>query len=138
MSVQDTDIRLRKYFDGEIRRFMRQFARVGETFNNEAKLEGTYNDVTGNLRSSIGYAIGLNGEITANDQGGVTKNGEKGNQTGNQYGEQLIAEEPDNGLTLVGFAGMEYAGDVENRKRDVITVATKRAMRRLKSIFKGK
>jgi hypothetical protein len=139
MSVEDTDIRLRRYFDNEIDRIMSRFQKIGETFINEARLTKTYRDQTGNLRSSIGYAIGMDGQATGGNIAPIVKKGQEGHSNADMYGTQLIQSEGGGGsnLTLVGFAGMEYAVDVEARKKDVITEATKRAMRRINAI-KGK
>jgi hypothetical protein len=137
MSVDKTEILLGKYFDDELERIRQDFGRVGETFINEAREQRTYKDRTGNLRSSIGYAIGLNGgSPEVNQQAALTLHGGEGHSKGQQYGNQLIFEDNTKGLVLVGYAGMEYAKDVEARKFDVITAASKRAARRLRAIMK--
>lgn len=135
MSVDQTEKKLGKFFEGEMARIERMFGKVGEGFINDARLEGDYKDQTGNLRSSIGYGIGLNGQTETIKPADLTLQGFKGKAAAQEYGEQLLAEETGKGIVLVGFAGMEYAKDVENRKKDVVTGAGKRATRKLRMIM---
>jgi hypothetical protein len=128
---------LKKYFEGEIKRIRGVMRRVGEGFINDGRLSGNYKDRTGNLRSSIGYAIGLSGETPhINKTGRKVLKGFKGGIQGKDFGSQLIKAESENSLVMVGFAGMEYAKSVEARGYDVITGATKRAKRKLKFVIK--
>ena len=48
---------------------LQTFQFVGEHFVNNARLSGNYTDRTGNLRSSIGYVILLNGEVIDSNSG---------------------------------------------------------------------
>ena len=133
------ELGLKKYFDAKKRKVIIDMQRVGETFINESRVNGDYIDQTGNLRSSVGYAIGLNGnEPTVNKTGTQVLKGEKGVEQAKVYGQQLIRDEDEDSLVLAGFAGMEYAIDVESRGRDVITGSTKRAMRRMKFLIRQK
>lgn len=78
------------------------------------KHEGGFGDVTGNLRSSIGYAIRRNGEIIFGNF--------DGNSTGVAAAKRAIDEvEKIQGLQLIGVAGMNYASEVESRGYNVIT-----------------
>lgn len=98
-----------------------------------AKKYHGYQDRTGNLTSSIGYAIINNGKIEstygggdATVQQGLTgktkkiKSTSEGRQGAVKIVEQLAAEYP-RGLILVVIAGMEYAAAVESKGYDVIT-----------------
>ena len=128
--------KLKQYFKNEVKRVANIFTRVGEGFINDARMDGNYKDRTGNLRSSAGYAIGLSGDYpSANFTGPQVKEGLKGQKQALEYGEQLIKNEPGDAIVLTGFAGMEYAIDVEARGKDVITSATKSAMRKLRWII---
>lgn len=115
---------------------IQMFAYVGETFVNDARLTGSYNDITGNLRSSVGYRIGLNGKSEkenfklSND--GTVKT--KGKSTGEEFSENLVKK--DKGIVLVGVAGMNYASEVEARGREVITAASERARIQLNRLIK--
>jgi hypothetical protein len=130
---------LKRYFEGDLKRIKNNMMRVGETFINEARDNqvNTFIDRTGNLRSSEGYAIGFGGKSPeVNETGDQVKEGSKGIEQAQNFGEQLIKAEDKNTLVLTGFAGMEYAHHVEATGRDVITGATKRAMRRMKALIK--
>lgn len=77
------------------------------------KSEGGFADVTGALRSSIGYAIRRDGEIIHGDF--------KGNSTGVAAAKQAVEEEEKiKGLQLIGVAGMDYAGYLESKGFNVI------------------
>ncbi|HPE74692.1 MAG TPA: hypothetical protein PLC80_01310 [Draconibacterium sp.] len=91
---------------------------AGEDFvagaRNMKKSEGGFGDVTGNLRSSIGYAIRRNGEIIFGNF--------DGNSTGVAAAKRAIDEvEKNNGLQLIGVAGMDYASAVESKGFNVIS-----------------
>lgn len=91
---------------------------AGEDFvtgaRNMKKSEGGFGDVTGALRSSIGYAIRRDGVIIHGDF--------KGNSTGVAAAKQAIEEvEKIEGLQLIGVAGMDYASAVESKGFNVIT-----------------
>lgn len=101
--------------------------RAGEEFVRVARNSGKYNDDTGNLRSSIGYVIVINGEI-------VTENFEQSKKKGtdkatgvNQASRlsQDIAKIYNKGFVLIGVAGMKYAVYVEAMEnKDVISSAS--------------
>ncbi|MDR2834579.1 MAG: hypothetical protein LBV69_00040 [Bacteroidales bacterium] len=71
---------------------------VGELCINEARINGSYTDQTGNLRNSIGYMISYNGDIV--------------NNTGiiNPYDYDISPK----GYQITVVAGMNYAFFVEN------------------------
>jgi hypothetical protein len=114
---------------------------AGEMFVKYARELHTYEDQTGNLRSSIGYVVCKDGEsITENFQ-----QSDKGTDktTGNYKGKQLaetIASSYHSGYVLVGVAGMQYAAAVEAKGYDVVTGACSQAESWLKksiqSVFK--
>lgn len=82
---------------------------------------GSFNDQTGNLRSSIGYIIVYDGKIVEEDfnHGG----GPIGQQQGREFAEYQAALNP-TGWALITVAGMEYAAFVEAKGYDVITGST--------------
>ncbi len=89
---------------------------VGERFINEARHLRTYKDRTGNLRSSIGYIIALDGKIIEKSikaSGTARRNAER------SFEEVLTRF--NKGYVLIGVAGMEYAASVESKGYDVIT-----------------
>ena len=108
--------------------------RIGEQFVADARNNGNYTDQTGNLRSSIGYVILLNGnQLSENFEG---------NSKGVQFAKRTVANikgKYSRGYVLIGVAGMDYAAAVESKGFHVITgsanvaqEALKRAMERIK------
>ena len=96
-----------------------RFGQIGEEAVKTARDSGRYNDITGNLRSSIGYVVLYDGKVMS--QGGFQPtngkdgNGDKGIQKGMAFLDKLKAKFPW-GITLIICAGMEYAAYVEYHK----------------------
>jgi hypothetical protein len=95
---------------------------AGERFVIDARINGDYQDQTGNLRSSIGYVIIKDGQqITDNfSHAGVGTDGSTGTAMGSLIAEEVAAEFP-KGINLICVAGMNYAAAVESKGYDVIT-----------------
>ena len=113
------------FVDRAEERIYRLLQRAGEEFVKIARKKGNYKDRTGNLRSSIGYAIVKDGDILTENYEQSTEGTDK--QTGVQEAKRLVAElasvYPD-GWVLVGVAAMPYAVYVEAIDNlDVISVA---------------
>ena len=72
----------------------------------------SWNDQTGNLRSSVGYIVIRDGDVKA--EGGFQSYGEadEGPSRGRAYARSLISRYP-TGVALIIVAGMEYAAYVE-------------------------
>lgn len=113
---------------------------AGETFVREARLKtaatGGFNDITGNLRSSIGYIIINNGkQLVANfEESGIGTDKATGIATGIQFAEEVAAEFT-KGLALICVAGMGYAAAVESKGKDVITGSTLELSTQLKELL---
>lgn len=98
---------------------------AGEMFVRYARESGRYIDHTGNLRSSIGYVIVRNGSVAYSDfqKQNVGTEGAEGVEKAKRLARELAATHND-GLVLIGLAGMEYAVYVEAiDSKDVITAA---------------
>lgn len=123
-----------KFDEKTNRKLLQVLQYAGEYFVREARLNGNYRDITGNLRSSIGYCIVKDGEILQMDIEKAKKgsDGDEGTEAARRLLLQL-ANEHNTGLVLIGVAGMDYAVYVENiDAKDVITaswVATRHMMR---------
>jgi len=89
---------------------------AGEQFVNAARTLRTYKDDTGNLRSSIGFVIALDGRIKMEDINGDAIGVAAAKETVRE-----VLSDNDNGFVLIGVAGMQYAGFVESRGFDVIS-----------------
>lgn len=95
---------------------------IGETFVNNARLNGTYLDQTGNLRSSIGFIVMKNGEVLVENFEASSNGTDKqtGIATGKEYIRVLMSEK-EKGYVLIVVAGMNYASAVESKNKDVLT-----------------
>ncbi len=105
---------------------VQRLMKVGEELVNHARsisADVGYTDQTGNLRSSTGYIIVVNGQIVSSDfkkiEGPVMNVPKNGVQIGRSYAESL-ATNYKSGYQLIFVAGMEYALAVESRGRDVL------------------
>lgn len=98
--------------------------------------EESWYDKTGNLRSSIGYVVGRDGEVIS--EGGFSQvlNGSEGSSEGKRFAEELAAQ-----LTgkyfLIIVAGMNYASYVEEMEnKDVLASSSLFAEKELPKMVK--
>lgn len=132
-SPADLPRNVREYLNACVKitdeRVYRLLAYLGEQCVNRVRdryPEDSWNDITGNLRSSIGYIITRDGNI-ATKGGFKPTNAPKGNGgKGQQVGEQYAASVKPNGaqMALVVVAGMEYAIYVEARNNKDVLAST--------------
>lgn len=98
-------------------------SRLGEKCNKRIRdraAKDSWKDQTGNLRSSIGYAIYSYGKVEIESAFNVVKDGTEGHQTGLKMVEELARQFADT-YALVVLAGMDYASDVEEiETKDVL------------------
>ncbi len=112
---------------------------IGEECVKVARENGSYSDITGNLRSSIGYVVLYDGQVVQESEGKMYK-GRKGNGAAGVPAAQsllskLKAQFPW-GLVLIVCAGMKYAAYVESvRGKDVLTSAELRSDQLVKSLL---
>ena len=92
---------------------------VGEQVLNAARLTNSYKDQTGNLRSSIGYVVAIDGEIVQMSSFDTVKEGREGSRGGKEYAMQLVRDFP-HGIVLIVVAGMNYASYVSAKGYDVL------------------
>ena len=102
---------------------------------NAARLNGSYIDQTGNLRSSVGYALVEDGKLVKTGEFNQVKNGGEGSQQGRQLAEQIASEFP-KGITVVLLAGMPYASALSARGYDVIDSGILTTMRLVPELLK--
>ena len=100
---------------------------VGEQCITEARNGGTYEDQTGNLRSSIGYAVLMNGQVIQSDSVDKIKNGDEGVSEGLQYLQERVRKASKKGVCLIVTAGMNYAEYVEAKGYVVLLYAELKA-----------
>ena len=111
------------------------FCYVGEQCIIEARDNGDYTDQTGNLRSSIGYAVVWNGKVVKRDCIDKIKNGEEGVSQGEKYLSDRIKKASKKGIVLIVTAGMNYAEYVEAIGYNVLSSAELKAEPLIKSIL---
>ena len=140
-----------KFSEGDIKRYMqektervdsviiRNLRRLGEQTvayaRNRAGEESWY-DQTGNLRSSIGYVVGKDGEVIGSGGFSQVLNGSEGSSEGKQFAMEL-ANELAGKYFLIVVAGMDYASYVEEMEnKDVLASANLLAQEELPKMTK--
>jgi len=102
---------------------------TGEEFVKIARKKKTYQEHSGNLKSSIGYAVIKNGKIINENYEMSDKGFDK--KTGISEAKKLVAKlaiENNKGWLLIGMAAMKYAFIVESLHHlDVISSAAEQA-----------
>ena len=111
------------------------FCYVGEQCISEARDSGDYTDQTGNLRSSIGYAVVWDGKVVQRDCIDKVKQGDKGVSEGNDYLSKCIKKARKKGIVLIVTAGMNYAEYVEAKGYNVLSSAELKAGPLVKSLL---
>lgn len=95
---------------------------VGEQVLNAGRLTKSYKDQTGNLRSSIGYVVAIDGNVVQiSDFAPSEKGTDKatGQREGKSYAMSLVKQFPQ-GIVLIVVAGMNYASYVSAKGYDVL------------------
>jgi len=106
-----------KWFD----ELVDDYRKAGKLFVERAVAKAAFNNITWNLRSSIGYLIIWNGEVLESYFKDL-KDGTEGQEVGRDYAlfvAKLIDE--GEGLAMALVAGEEYAWFVESKGKDVIS-----------------
>ena len=101
------------------RKFIQALSYIGEEFVNRARMVNSYEDQTGNLRSSIGYVIAKNGFVIKRNYVQIME-GDEGVTKALNLADEAAAENP-NGIVLIVTAGMQYALYVETMGYDVLS-----------------
>lgn len=114
---------------------IRTLAYCGEVCRNTARSTNSYKDRTGNLRSSIGYVVAVDGRIVNRSDFKTVKDGGQGSKQGAAFAKQLVRRFP-KGICLIVVAGMEYAVHVQNKGYDVLDSAELTADRIVPSLLK--
>lgn len=120
--MSEIDTYMNAYADVVHRLMIRMLSILGEKCVIEARdrsPEASWNDQTGNLRSSIGYVVVCNGKIVQTSAFDQVKNGTKGPQEGKNLAESLAAKFT-KGYALIVVAGMNYAEYVEAMDNKVV------------------
>ncbi len=109
---------------------------AGERCINDARINGSYTDRTGNLRSSTGYVILENGNtIFESGFSAVSKTAGSGPTAGRDLAKEVAKDYPE-GLVLVIVAGMAYAEYVQDRGYNVLSSAERIAEETIPKLLK--
>lgn len=120
--MSEIDAYIKQQLERQERAIIYNFHYVGTQCINIARDLRTYEDQTGNLRSSIGYIIVKDGVIIEESSFEQVKDGSSGVIAGRAFVESLAAKYP-HGIVLIVVAGMNYAAAVEAKSIDVLTSA---------------
>lgn len=113
---------------------------IGEECVRIAREQGTYNDITGNLRNSVGYVLVRNGDIICKnfEERVASKVVDAANGKGILQGQALaeeLAKRFTQGYALIVVAGMHYAHYVESLNKDVLDSAERYAQQRVPKLM---
>lgn len=86
--------------------------------------EASWYDHSGNLRSSVGFAIYNNGKVVMDSGFKQVLNGKEGVESGKKAIIELATKYANNQFTLVILAGMEYAEYVEAMENKDVLAST--------------
>lgn len=101
---------------------VRSLKYVGERCLTVARESKSYRDITGNLRSSVGYVLSIDGVVEYKSDFSVVKNGGSGSQEGYNFACSLASQFPQ-GICLIIVAGKNYAVYVSAKGKDVLDSA---------------
>ena len=137
LMTKDSDIvlQLEKQQKGMIDQIVTNLEYVGEACIREARDSGSYQDQTGNLRSSIGYVIVSDGHIVRKGLN-PEANAEDGRNRASSYLEEVAARSESGKISLIVVAGMNYAAHVEANGYNVLTSAELLAEQLVPSMMK--
>lgn len=113
------------------------YRQTGIRFVERAVAKATFNNITWNLRSSIGYLIIWNGDVLESYFKDL-KDGTEGQEVGRDYAlfvAKLIDE--GEGLSMALVAGEEYAVFVESKGKDVISGSSAYFETEIKALLKS-
>lgn len=113
---------IEKRLNDSKQKIIKSFCFVGESCIVEGRDNGAYTDQTGNLRSSIGYVVLVDGVAYKRSSFEQVKKGAEGVLEGEKFLETLISKYK-KGIVLIVVAGMNYAAYVDALGLNVLTSA---------------
>ena len=144
--AETTDREIAEWIDDFIDDTMMETAsivsKIGEDALTISREEHLYLTQTGNLQSSCGFTVTLDGTaLTRTDftpkPGMVNPDGNTGSREGKAYMEQCLQQKLDKGISLIMVAGMDYAGKVEDRGGDVLKSAEAHIRKEFDKLCRG-
>lgn len=117
-------------------------SKIGEDALTIARDEHVYHAQSGNLQSSCGFTVTLDGiNMTQTaftpKPGDAAPDGVTGSKAGKAYMEKCLEKKLNKGLSLIMVAGMNYAGYVEDWGGDVLKSAEAYIRREFDKLCRG-
>lgn len=137
----DIRARMNQEIERRKRGLISQLFYIGEECVNNARTphDGRYHNQTGNLCSSIGYCILVDGEIVHEGEwkavNGGKGDGTEGKKQGVAFLHELAAKQTTQGIVFLMVAGMPYAQYVEAMSLDVLDTSEQMAERKIKAML---
>lgn len=144
--TETSDREIAKWIDDFIDESLMETAaiasKIGEDALAIAREEHIYQAQTGNLQSSCGFTVTLDGTpLTQTDfspaPGKVNPDGVTGSKEGKAYMERCLEKKLDKGISLIMVAGMDYAGHVEDWGGDVLKSAEAHIRQEFNKLCRG-
>lgn len=101
---------------------VREMLIIAEKVTNAARSTNSYKDRTGNLRSSLGAIVLVDGQVVSSNGFEVVLDGFEGAKQGREYANELAGQFPE-GVVLIVVAGKNYAAHVAKKGYDVLQSA---------------
>lgn len=137
----DIRARMNAMIENRKKAIIAQLFYIGEECLNNARTphEGKYKYQTGNLCSSIGYCVLVDGEIVHEGEwkavNGDKGDGTEGKKQGVAFLHELAAKQTTQGIVFLMVAGMPYAQYVEAMSLDVLDTSEQMAERKIKAML---
>jgi hypothetical protein len=126
---------LEKEIEKKEKALINALAYVGESCLAEMRSNYNYQDQTGNLTSSKGYVLAVDGKVIKASSFDTVKSGAQGAATGEAFLRRIAGQFP-RGIVLVVGAGMKYAFELSAKGYNVIDSAETMAARLVPVILK--
>lgn len=121
-STKEINAMLRNEAERARRVLIRTMLYCAEEVTNAARSTNSYADRTGNLRSSVGSIVIVDGKIIQEYGFEKVKNGDQGITDGKEFAHSLASQYP-TGIAIIVVAGKEYASYVADKGYDVLDSA---------------
>ena len=115
---------------------IRGYKYLGEAFVTHAKNNVGFIDRTGNLKSSIGYVLFVNGQVYK-EAYTLHEKGHEGLKEGPEIAKEIASTLRSNNIVLVFTAGMNYALYVESKGFNVLTATEHETKLHALSMFRN-
>lgn len=115
---------------------LRSILYCAEEVTNAARSTNSYRDQTGNLRSSVGSLVIVDGKIVKEYGFELTLSGQQGISDGKEFVHSLVSQYP-KGIVIIVVAGKNYASYVSDKGYDVLDSAEELAKTIVPALLKS-